>query len=469
LCKTLFTFAVFLLATACTGHSAKNAPANRQVMTEKELQTDLMGFADRFTSYIYQGWNDYLAAPGDLASREIVQADLLLSSMSGFTIAADQDPPSALLDMTAMVTVGRLVYEEHWRRIYGDSMIPIADAYARAEREIWAVAARLLDTTQQAALRDLILQWRKEHPGQNLFAYLRFGYMTQIWKDSGSAQAKQAGGLFQSVRDATRQVEEARLLAERGMYLATRIPLLAGNFADYWTSDLAKNPHIGNLIGDVHRLAKTIEQLPGVISQERSAAVRQSMEEINSWSRSTIDRTMDRVAVERQAALAQFFAELNKERKDITEELIREEKAVTGLLRELRGALAEGGMLLESATGLADKFASDGPKSDAPPVSIQDVRGTIVEVKETIKALREMLAVVDQMTDSPRWNAAEMLIRSSVDQAGDEGEALIDHSFRRVMLLIAAGIVMLFVAQVLFFFIKRTLEGRRKASAAVDT
>ena len=53
------------------------------------------------------------------------------------------------------------------------------------------------------------------------------------------------------IRDATQQVEETRLMAERTTYLATRIPILAGRLGDIWMSDLVKNQNIKTLLAVV--------------------------------------------------------------------------------------------------------------------------------------------------------------------------------------------------------------------------
>ena len=82
-----------------------------------------------------------------------------------------------------------------------------------------------------------------------------------------------AGGLFGSVRQATQQVEEMRLLVERAMFLGTRLPLLGGDFANVWVSRLLTNPEVERILvnmdqvsGSVERVSKEMEKLPDLIS-----------------------------------------------------------------------------------------------------------------------------------------------------------------------------------------------------------
>ena len=53
---------------------------------------------------------------------------------------------------------------------------------------------------------------------------------------------QRGGGLFGSVKAAAQEAEEVRMLAERALFLVTRLPLLTGNFAEIWTSQVLKSP-----------------------------------------------------------------------------------------------------------------------------------------------------------------------------------------------------------------------------------
>ncbi|MBT8368837.1 MAG: hypothetical protein KJP23_29440, partial [Deltaproteobacteria bacterium] len=136
------------------------------------------------------------------------------------------------------------------------------------------------------------------------------------------------------VKAATQQIEEVRMLAERGIYLATRLPLMAGSFTEFWTSQLLANPEVEKVLADLHgfsevsqRLAAVAEQMPQQIAKERrtiikqaseemanlrQATIDQTMKEINTWSDVTIDKVMKKVAVEREATIQQLMNRLAK-------------------------------------------------------------------------------------------------------------------------------------------------------------
>ncbi|WP_372682634.1 hypothetical protein [Desulfosarcina sp.] len=450
------------LILACPGFSAK--PEKRYLILETELQAETMAFADRLASYLHQALRDYEQSPGSDDKRPLVQKDVVLTSISAFTIAADPNPGTALLDMVAMVSMGRLIYEEHWLPRQGESFLPMVQAFRKAEREIWELSAKILDDGQQRTLRELITQWRADNPDQTGFAYLRFGYMASDPTASASDR-KKAGGLFQSVRDATHQVEEARLLAERTTFLATRIPILAGGLGDYWMSDLVKNQNIKTLLADVHRLSATVDQLPEMIAQERSAAISQSMQEINAWSRSAIDLTMSSISAERERTLEQLFSEFNRERQNTLEDMLAEEKTYSRLLAEMRDTLQAGHQLILSANQLVNmlpvpKDAASATDKDqaSPAMSVDDYRAVLADVRETIRELTSLLTVAEKTADSPVLEKVNQLIANSMDQAGKEGEELINLSFKRGMLLTLFAMVALLFAQIIFIYVKNKLS-----------
>ena len=96
-----------LLLMVCFAHGAKQAKKTQ--ITEIELQSDLMVFADNFAVYLQQALREYEQAPTMQKMRPVVVKDVVLSSISAFRLAADRDPAKALLDMVAMVSICRSV------------------------------------------------------------------------------------------------------------------------------------------------------------------------------------------------------------------------------------------------------------------------------------------------------------------------------------------------------------------------
>ena len=239
---------------------------------------------------------------------------------------------------------------------------------------------------------------------------------------------KSSGGLFQSVAKATAQVEEARLLAERGMYLSTRFPMLVGGFSQVWMSNLVNTPEVSKVLSDLHRistvsnrLAIVAEKLPDDIAKERQA---------------TIDQLVDRVAVERENTINQVFGELTRERRRTIKEFLAEEKRMRGLLTDLKLTLKSGNDLLTSTNTLVERLnlGQAGSDSAAPskPFDINEYKATLQEASNTIMHLHGMVKHIDQMgldESLPR-------ILNMIDQIKSQGETWVLQAFMLGVLLI---------------------------------
>ncbi len=202
------------------------------VINEAELQGQLMAFADRYWSTMNSAAIQYFERSPSPENLRIVRGLFSYSAADAFTIAAGPKPAAAFLDMVVMVTLGRMVFEQHFAKQQGDEVTPIVEGFRNVEADIWEIAGRILTKEQQNRLMGLIKDWRRENPDLVFFSSVRFGEFTKARGISDPSRAKSSGGLFQSVAKATAQVEEARLLAERAMYLGTRMPLMTGAFAN---------------------------------------------------------------------------------------------------------------------------------------------------------------------------------------------------------------------------------------------
>jgi hypothetical protein len=324
---------ILVLATG-TGHSAKKKEKDKKkkeayVMTEAELQSQVMSFADRFASIIVAAFNVYDAQSPPPEHRRIVRGSTVYAMAAAVTIAAEADPDVALLDMVTMVVLGRMVFEEHWRKKFGKQVDPILKGFQKAETDIWQITAKVLTPEQQKELRALIRQWHRDNPEVTFFAYVRFSDFASERRKSKLSKTK-AKGIFKTVKSATRQVEEARLLAERGMYLGSRLPMMIGVFADVWLSTVFINPEVNKITADLHqfsdisgRLADLVEKLPNHITGEREAAVKQVMEEMDTFSQVTLDRLMEKVAIERETAIKQLVDQAAIEGRRTIEEFLK--------------------------------------------------------------------------------------------------------------------------------------------------
>jgi hypothetical protein len=274
---------------------AKDAKEKTYAINEAQLQSHLMSFADRFASILDMTIAKFENLNPQGKSRYEVLELMTFSLHQGFLIAAESDPDVALLDMLSMVTLGRIFFEEEGPSRYGKMVVPVIDGYRKAEADIRKVATIVLTPNQMLNLMKIIRRWRKENPEVKFFPLIRFSNFAADRRESTLSREEEPEGLFESVESASETVEEMRLLAERGMYLATRIPLLSGLFGDLWLTRIMNNPELQKALSDVSQLsqgtaglAEIAEKLPDQIATEREATIKQLMSEVSAVRKATI-------------------------------------------------------------------------------------------------------------------------------------------------------------------------------------
>ena len=461
------TLMCFLIAQTF-GFAAKKDKKKGYVMTEVELQSELMSYADRFASIITQALEDFETLNPKPQARQVILSDLVYSISAVYTIAAEPNPQVGLLDMVAVTTLGRIIYEENIRRKYGKSTEVLGDGFRQLEKDIWSITAKVLTSEQRGELRQLILLWRKQNPDKVVYNYLRFSDFAAQRRNSTLVKRVQTGGLFKTVQEVTQQVEETRMLAERGIFLGTRLPLLTGNFAEVWMSQLLVSPETSKILADVHtfstvseRLAKVAEQLPNQIMKDVSKlqkqTVNQVMADINDWSVVTLDNVMAKVAIERGAFIDQFMNRLIGEQKIALEALMTEEQRVTGLVTELRKTIEGSNTLLLTVNTLTDKFKVGEPSpepKDSKPFDIKEYQDTIAEVTTLVETTNQLVGTVGLEKLLPE-------LVKAIDQVGNEGEELIDHSFQQGILLILIAMGAYVIARLIYNYLnKKLIESR---------
>ena len=409
------------------GDSDKNKDTAKTI-SQAELQGQVMAFADRYWSVINSASIEYVAQSPAPKNLRIIRAQLVLSAADAFRIAAGPSPVAAFLDMVVMVTLGRMIFEEHYAKQMGDEVIPIVDGFKIAEADIWEIADRLLTEKQHEDLMALITDWRRSNPDVVVFSSIRFSEFEKARGISDTADTKSSGGLFQSVAKATEQVEEARLLAERGMYLSTRFPMLIGGFSQVWVTNLMHTPEVSRVLSDLHqvstvsdRLATVAEKLPVDIAKERQA---------------TIDQLVDRISIERKDTINQVFDELAQERRLTIQEFLAEEKRMRGLLTDLKLTLNSGNDILTSTNTLVASLnlgkSEESASTPSKPFDINEYKATLAEASNTIIHLHGLVKTIDQMGLDKTLPA----ILETIEKIRQQGEAWVLQAFMLGVILI---------------------------------
>ena len=463
--KTMSIIVIAALATLLPTTAAdaakgkgKGGAQDPQAITDDVLQADLMSYADRYASIAAQTIDDVQRLEPPPNVRRMVLGDLVFSAAAAFTIAADADPQVALLDMVVMATLGRMIFEDHWLPEYGGYVEPVVVAMTELEHEAWQITDPILTATQKTELLERIEAFRIAYPGLTTFSHLRFDDFPSK-RASSSLKATSGGGIFKSVRRITDQVEQTRMLAERGMYLSTRLPLLGGGFADIWLSRLSFNPAVEDVLGDIHtfvdvseRLTIAAEDLPQQITSERNEAILQ---------------LAGKFAAERKETVDQVFVNIARERQLIVDQLVAEEQRLTGVLAELRTTIEAGNELTLSVDALADRLnlgakeegQTGEPVEPTKPFDIEDYRQTLIQATTTIQDLDKLVGSTHRLVDSDGADKLIPQVATAIDDVGTMGQDMIDRVFSRAILFLVLALVGFVLARLAYRWLEMRFFG----------
>jgi hypothetical protein len=348
---------VFARGEYITDNSDGNAKTVQEEKTQQisrlELQSDLMRFAQMFVRdftlkvYYLERKNASNAARFALSSGELRTVNTLLHITTG------PDAVLNLLDMVIFVTLGRMAVEETWKsELLGEDKGRIPEFYRQMEKEIWAIAGKVLTPRYQKELRNLIRRWRKRHPNQAYVGGVGFESFAHMLEDSDFKDAGKPGFLLPEMSEATRSVDKARNLAERFTFLVKYLPYIVRTTSETQLYDVLNQPETIKLLSDMNRLTTAFEnigltakQLPDRLDDvlDKPETVR-LLEDFNRLT----------TAIEGFGKTARQLPDrLGKEREKLMDDLLKSEKKIRVLSDNIRKTLATGDKMAVSTNEAA--------------------------------------------------------------------------------------------------------------------
>ena len=286
-------------------HLTSAHPANGKV-SQAELQEDLQRFTGQFLDRGTQAMSEIVGdSPADTVSNTAMRMGLAYSS-SALDIATEPLPEVGVLDMVVFLRLNRATLAEYWvPKVLGERGRPLLRTFEESEAAFWPIADRILNADQKAKVIARIDAWRREHPDQVRVEAVRFTDFAVQAGAVAAARAKEDRGILASVKAATQEADQAILLAERGFFLANRMPFLLRLQARLGAREILGDT--AQTAGEFDALAKSLRglepmigQLPALVSESTEAAKesRLLVEEIkplvpSSEDMNRLQRTLD--------------------------------------------------------------------------------------------------------------------------------------------------------------------------------
>lgn len=413
---------------------ASGGDAKSTQLTPVKLQREMFHFADRYLELVAQATEDGMRQAPTIPVRAALLSTRVAYASSAISIVTSPQPLEALRDLVVMVTLQRMVWESG-----ADGTIPrdrtqaIAAVLRELESEIVALAATAIPADGLRALLALTAQWRRDHPSQHYVAFVRFHHLGRSPLADETEAALGGGGLLAPIEDVAREAHDARLLAERAMFMANRAPLVLGWQAELVYQRVAGSPEVSAMIIELDRyrttidgIGKTIDGLPARVGGEIGAQLTQ---------------TVTLVERERRLALRELESMIRRERTAIARALDEGGKA--------HGPIVE--QLSRAATSLRDTMATleriDKASNGREPVDLRRLQALADSTATGGERLLYLVEGIERLLVSGESRQSV----AAIDRA------LVEHERR--LFLYAAGLVILF-GIVLFLALRWGLRRR---------
>jgi hypothetical protein len=318
------------LLTGCSSaprSGANELPADRvarPTVTGAEaqsLQSSVMALADTAMQRIASEINLARSGTTPEARRDEMSTRLALSS-SIVAIAMQPDAVDALADMLTFTTL--TADAQRVAAMGKDAESPEARLLRALElndADAWRVAERWVNEPTRIAFRAHILSWSA--------ADVAFVRLADV-KRGGSTSVEADSGLFDSLHAATQQFDQTRLLAERSLFLAQRIPFLMRLQAEVYTGNALATKEAQQTQAQLEQMSSIMETvstlLAGMAQQvatERQAALVDLFAHLETERTAALKQVEQIVNSERQATIEQATAAIEAQRKGILKDLLQ--------------------------------------------------------------------------------------------------------------------------------------------------
>lgn len=421
----------------------------------RRVQTEVMDFADDMMVRLAEAMDQIEVLPLSMDARVAAHRLKYTIAHGATLIASAQNPRIALVDMLVMITLQRALIERDMTAgFFGTETGRLRTMFEQSERQIRTLAERSLTPEQLAEIDRLIAAWLEENPGRRYAAYVRFSEFaaarqtTTVGAQSGRP-SNVLGFLFidplSGLDPTTREIEQARLFAERAMFSLQRMPVLLSWQAELLFIDTMGEPEVRDVLDSVARVTASAQQittemmaireeLPMMVAQERADALEQAA---------------GLLATERQAAIEQALAGLRAEREATIAQLASEQERLGSVLTELRQAVEASTVLSDSVRETTDSFSAlagqlrlDEPKDpDAEPFRIQNYTEAIRETTVAARELSELTRSLASATSPDLLEERLVIIEQRLVAAENSASRLLDRAFRLGMTLVVVLVV----------------------------
>ena len=291
----------------------------------QSLQSGVMALADTSMQRIAAGLSLGGPALTPEGRRDELSTRLLLSSAL-VAIAMEPDPVDALTDLLTHTTLTADAQRNAAKgKPAGSAKVKLLEALEQNDADAWRLAERWVDEPTRVWFRDKIMAWPGPRTSAAAVGFVRLSDINR----GGSTSVDSGEGMFDALHAATEQADQARLLAERSLYLAQRMPFLMRWQAEMYTASALATKEAQQTQAQIEQMSavtasmsNVLAGMAGQLARERQAALDDLFVHIAAERKASLDQINQIVRQERKATLAETAATLDMQRKGILRDVL---------------------------------------------------------------------------------------------------------------------------------------------------
>ncbi len=238
-------------------------------ITEFELNQKMMSFSDNYQESISETIDSIIATDLTPAARLLYQTIKVFYTHSAISIATESESIHQLLDMMVMVRLQRLVWlkgghPEHSTPAHAALM---TKQLKKLEEQLHKTANTVFTDDDINRVMSLTETWKKENPDREYVAFVRFLNFGNSEEKAQIEKILARGGLFSSISEANREIEETRHAIDRGMFLINRMPILMEWQAELFLYRVFETSEASQILELEAALQRSVDQFTQEVSQ----------------------------------------------------------------------------------------------------------------------------------------------------------------------------------------------------------
>ena len=276
---------------------------------------------------------------------------------AALTTSTSPNPMISLLDTIVLVTLKRMLLEEHWvPTLLHEEGKGVLDSFRHAEADAWAMADRVLTPSQLTELRGLIEKWRKENPTQYVTNHVRFADFSDARHAYDRAGKPPAPGSLLSLLmidpmtkmdPVARELRGYRLLTERMFFMAKRMPAIMSWEIQASIREASENRQAQRFLDSLNTFNNHLKTFNDTTTGF-SATLREYPKDLARERELLIQEFLDGITVQRKAMFEGLTAQhqaldrsISVQRQGLTKDIEAEHDRLTALLADARTTLKE--------------------------------------------------------------------------------------------------------------------------------